>query len=104
MNNSKYQQIVLKIDDYANDKEKLFEVIGKQLQILLDSGYLAVVKYDEPGLGIVVIEFENNEKLDALGCYNPVWLNEEEEDFLLNNYKEQYNPASDPCLMSWRIK
>ena len=59
--------------------EEFFQTIGKQLQLLLENGYLAVVRYDEPGLRIVVIEFEHDDNIEPWGCKRPVWLTEEEE-------------------------
>lgn len=81
--NNRYQQLVFSKDSYES-KEEFFNVIAQQLKILLDAGYVAVVRYDEPGLGIVVIEFEHDENLDAWGVANPVWITEDEEIYLSN--------------------
>lgn len=59
-------------------KEELFQRVGEQLKLLLEAGYLAVVRYDEPGLGIVVIEFEHNEYLEPWGGNVPMWVTSEE--------------------------
>lgn len=77
--NKKHETIVFSLDNYEN-KDELFNTIAKQLQLLLDAGYLAVVRYDEPGLGIIVIEFEHNEYLEFWGVNKPMWVTPEEED------------------------
>ena len=61
-------------------KEELFQRVGTFLNMLLEEGYIAVVRYDEPGLGIVVIEFEHDEGLEYWGCNNPMWITSEEAD------------------------
>ena len=82
--NKRFQRIVFSQDNYDNDRDKLFEVIKNFLRILLDSGHVAVIRYDEPGLGIVVIDFEHDECFDAWGIANPVWITEDEEIYLAN--------------------
>ena len=76
------QQIVLKKKE-EETKEELFERVGKILNMLLEEGYLAVVRYDEPGCGIVVIEFEHDEYLDYWGCNRPMWVTDEEAQKIL---------------------
>lgn len=70
--------VFLRKDDET--KEELFQRVGEQLKLLLEAGYLAVVRYDEPGLGIVVIDFEHNDILDDWGCVQPMWVTPEEAD------------------------
>ena len=55
----KYSQIVFSKKKFTNEAE-MFAEIGDQLQILLKQGYAVIVRYDEPGIGIVVIEFEHD--------------------------------------------
>lgn len=69
-------------------KEKFFQRVGEQLRLLLEEGYLAVVRYDEPGLGIVVIEFEHNDLLEYYGCSQPVWITPKEEEELAHIREE----------------
>lgn len=71
------QKIVFAKKD-RETKEELFKKVGAQLQLLLDAGYYAVVRYDEPGLGIVVIEFEHNDFLEPWGSNIPMWVTSEE--------------------------
>lgn len=72
-------------------KEELFQRVGEQLRFLLEEGYLAVVRYDEPGLGIVVIEFEHDEHFGAWGCNQPIWVTLEEEEEVLNRRCQSKN-------------
>lgn len=94
--NKKY--IVFSLDNYEN-KDELFDVLAKQLRLLLDAGYLAVVRYDEPGLGIIVIEFEHDEYLEYWGCTKPMWVTPEEEEQIIcsreNNCKCEVIPDND---------
>ncbi len=64
-------------------KEELFQRVSKQLELLLEAGYIAVVRYDEPGLGIIVIEFEHDERLEYWGCSQPMWVTPEEADKII---------------------
>lgn len=92
-NNRRHEQIVFCKDDYNGDKDKLFQVITTQVRILLDAGYLVIVRYDEPELGIVVVEFEHNEYLDPWGAAYPVWMTEDEE-FKFNQYIESLDETN----------
>lgn len=65
-------------------KEELFQRVGEQLKLLLEAGYLAVVRYDEPGLGIVVINFEHNDILENWGCIQPMWVTPEEAEKIVD--------------------
>lgn len=80
----RYQEIVFSVQDFDGGKEEMFNTVAQQLKILLDAGYLAVVRYDEPGLGIIIIDFEHDEHFDAWGIANPVWITEDEEIYLAN--------------------
>ena len=80
----RYQQIVFTKEDYEDYVDKLFEAVASQLKLLLTAGYVAVVRYDEPGCGIIEIQFEHDEWLDAWGGYMPIWINEDEECYLAN--------------------
>jgi len=83
----KYSQIVFNKEKFANEVD-MFTEISIQLCILLKQGYAAVVRYDEPGLGIVVIEFEHDENLEYWGCSTPMWVTAEEaEEVLDRRYK-----------------
>lgn len=61
--------------------------IGNAVMMLLNADYIMTVRYDEKGLGIVVIEFEHDER--SYGGAYPYWLEPEEiEQVIFNNEKE----------------
>lgn len=59
--------------------------IGDAVRLLLNAGYVMVVRYDEPGLGIIVIEYESN--CSHYGGPQPYWL--EEEDIVQITIEEE---------------
>lgn len=78
----KYSQIAFDEERFTNEVE-MFTEIGKQLQILLHQGYTAVVRYDEPSLGVAVVEFEHDENFEPWGCSTPMWVTAEEAEEVL---------------------
>ena len=66
-------ELVLTREDHG---DKLFEVMGKVLNILLNSGYVCKVRADEPGLGIYVIEYDYDNELTNNVL---VWIDSEKE-------------------------
>ena len=69
----KVNSIVLTREDHG---DKLFEVMGKALNILLNSGYVCKVRADEPGLGIYVIEYDYDSELTNNEL---VWIDSEKQ-------------------------
>ena len=65
-------------------KEELFQRVGEQLKLLLEAGYIAVVRYDEPGLGIIAISFEHDDTFESWGCVQPMWVTPEEAEEILD--------------------
>ena len=53
------------------------DAIKKMVVSLLDNRQIMTVRYDEPGLGIAVIEF-NPDQIEY-GCRYPYWLSTDEE-------------------------
>lgn len=78
--------IVFCKDNYSSETD--WELaIGNAVMMLLNADYIMTVRYDEKGLGIVVIEFECD-KPKYGGAY-PYWLEPEEiEQIVFNNEKE----------------
>ncbi len=81
----KVNEIVLTKEDHG---DKLFEVMGKIIELLIRSDYQCQVYADEPGLGIYVIKYDhksadltNNELIwvDTEKYYIGEVGNEEEE-------------------------
>ena len=68
-------EITILRDEYPSQEE--FEnAIKKAVMVLLDNNYIMTVRYDDKGLGIVVIEY--NPKDQLLGAEYPYWLSVEE--------------------------
>ena len=58
--------------DTYETQEDFENAIKKAVMVLLDNNYIMTVRYDEPGLGIVCIEFETADQ--TVGCRYPYWL------------------------------
>lgn len=78
-----HQEIVFQKKD-RETKEEFFQRIAEQIRLLLEEEYLVVVRYDEPGLEIVLIEFEHDNHFVDYGCSQPVWITSEEEERLFS--------------------
>ena len=73
---SKVNYIAFDIKTYNNDRDKLFQAIGKQLDLLTENEYVCKVYYDD--CGVFVIEFELDQRDTWLGAPELMWLNEDE--------------------------
>ena len=73
---SKVSHISFDIDNYNNDRDKMFQAIGKQLDLLTKNEYVCKVYYDD--CGIFVIEFELDQRDTWLGAPELMWLDEDE--------------------------
>ena len=58
--------------DKYNSEESFENEIKKAIMLLLDAGYVTTVKYDDKGLGIVHIQYNNENR--QLGEPYPYWL------------------------------
>ena len=75
-------------DNYST-REEWEEAIKKMVMCLLDNRQIMTVRYDEPGLGIVVIEFNSDDQ--SWGAHYPYWLSpEEEESIIYDDEREAY--------------
>ena len=70
-------------DDY-DSTEEFKNTIRDAIMLLLDANYETTVRYDESGLGIVVIEFNHDRNL-AYGKSLPYWLSPEEFESVVWN-------------------
>lgn len=70
---TKVNELVLTREDHG---DKLFEVMGDVLKVLLNSGYVCKVRADESGLGIYVIEYDYDNDLTTNML---VWIDSEKE-------------------------
>lgn len=72
--------IVICRDTYKSQEE--FEnAIKKAIMVLLDNNYIMTVRYDEPGLGIVAIDYNYADQM--YGCHYPYWLSPDEWDSIM---------------------
>lgn len=88
MNNT--NNITICRDTYET-QEDFENAIKKAIMVLLDNRYIMTVRYDEPGLGIVCIEFENGDP--SMGADYPYWLSPTEWESVVfdNEDCEEYN-------------
>ena len=61
-------------DDFEN-------AIKRAVMLLLENDYIMTIKYDEPALGIVCIDYNYADR--SFGTEYPIWLNSEEEEKIL---------------------
>lgn len=71
---AKVNELVLTREDHG---DKLFEVMGDALKVLLNSGYICRVRADEPGFGIYVIEYASDDP--ELTTVELVWIDSEKQ-------------------------
>lgn len=70
----KVNELVLTREDHG---DKLFEVMGDALKVLLNSGYVCRVRADEPSFGIYVIEYAHDDP--ELTPIELVWIDSEKQ-------------------------
>ena len=58
--------------DTYKTQEDFENAIKKVVMVLLDNEYIMTVRYDEPDLGIVCIDFEYDDQ--SIGVRYPYWL------------------------------
>lgn len=74
---SKVNDITICRDKYKT-REDFENAIKSAVMLLLDAEYVMTVRYDEKGLGIVVIEYSPADR--EFGCPYPYWLDPMKED------------------------
>lgn len=72
---SKVNELVLCRYEY-DSQEEFEDEIKKAVMLLLNAGQIMTIRYDEKGLGIVVIEYKYDDQ--SYGDYYPYWLSPEE--------------------------
>lgn len=91
---NKTNELVICKDRY-NDEYEFEDAIKTAVMLLLQNNYIMTIKYDEPGLGIVVIDYEYDDQ--SFGCHYPYWLLPEEAEKLyvdLNNEEDENDSTS----------
>ena len=79
----KANELVLTRKDHGN---KLFEVMGDALKVLLNSGYVCKVRADEPSFGIYVIEYASDDP--ELATVELVWIDSERQ-YIMDREEEE---------------
>ena len=72
---NKVNELVLCREDYESQEEFENE-IKKAVMLLLNANQIMTVRYDEEGLGIIIIEYKYADQ--NYGDYYPYWLSPEE--------------------------
>ena len=82
---SKVNELVLCRENYES-QEKFEDEIKKAVMLLLNADQIMTIRYDEKGLGIVVIEYADQSYSD----YCPYWLLPDEiESVIFDEEREQ---------------
>lgn len=75
--------------DTYKTREDFENAIKKAVMVLLDNEYIMTVRYDEPGLGIVCIDFEHDDP--SIGCDYPYWLSPTEWESVVWDDEVEYD-------------
>lgn len=84
----KVNKLVLCRDDYKSQEEFENE-IKKAVMLLLNSEHIMTIRYDEKGLGIVVIEYDNDDP--TLYTRYPYWLSSTEFERVIFDEERRNN-------------
>lgn len=76
---NKVNNIVICKDTY-NTTEEFQNAIRDAIMVLLNNNYIMTVRYDEPGLGIVAIDYDYADQ--ELGAPYPYWLDCEQAEYV----------------------
>ena len=79
-------EIVICKDTYKT-QEDFENAIKKAIMVLLDNEYIMTVRYDEPGLGIVCIEYNSDD--ESYGKHYPHWLSPTEWESVVWDGEEE---------------
>ena len=82
---NKVNTIVICKEDYKT-QEDFENAIKKAVMVLLENNYIITVRYDEPGLSIVCIDFEKDDT--RIGCSYPYWLTPEQWESIAFNEED----------------
>lgn len=74
---SKVNSITICRDNFGTVSE-WEDAVKRMVMSLLENHQIMTVRYDESGLGIIIIEFEHDDP--SMGCRYPRWLTPEEEE------------------------
>ena len=82
---NKINTIVFCKEDYKTEQEWK-DAVRDAVFLLLNAQYQMVVRYDEPGLGIICVDFESSD--ETLGSPWPYWLTPDQAEHLIYTYNE----------------
>lgn len=82
---NKYETMTFCMDEYANSEE-MWKDISKFMEILLKNKNKFVVRQEENI--VIVIDYQHDESYEYYGCAQPVWLDEDEQEYL-NSYEAE---------------
>ena len=83
---NKVNSIAICRDKFDSD-EAFKNMIKDTIMVLLENDYIMTVRYDDRGLGIVVIDYESNDR--EFGCAYPYWLIPEEWELIYFERQER---------------
>lgn len=89
---NKVNTIVICRDEYKS-KEDFENAIKDAVMVLLNNNYIMTVRYDEKGLGIIVIDY--NYDKEEYGDAYPCWLMPEEYDSVVWNDEREADDWED---------
>ena len=82
---NRVNEFVVCRDTFASNGE--FEnMVRDVVMTLLKNNYIMTVRYDEPGLGIVCIDYASDDQ--TLGCPYPYWLTYEQAESIMYTEEE----------------
>lgn len=82
---NKVNELVLCREDY-DSQEEFENEIKKAVMLLLNANQIMTIRYDEKGLGIIVIEYKYADQ--SYGGYYPYWLLPDEIESVIFDDKD----------------
>lgn len=83
---NKVNEIVICKNKY-DSQEEFESAVKRAIMVLLENDYIMTVRWDEKGLGILVIEYEDDNQ--SRGAAYPYWLYPEEWESVVYNDEEE---------------
>lgn len=77
---NKVNNIIICRNTYKS-QDDFEDAIKKAIMVLLNNNYIMTIKYDEPGLGIVSIDYNSADA--SYGDIYPYWLTAEQADSIM---------------------
>ena len=73
-----YETMVFTTNHFDSEEKRkaMWDDISTFIQILMRQNKIATIRQEERD--IIIVEYENDERRNPLGCANPYWMTEEE--------------------------